>query len=109
MFAAADDLPDQRLQLPAAFHQVGGQVVEQIGVRGPLALGSGVLQAARDVGIRKIVLLSSECATGVLRITDGPRSSPDYLPIDEAHPLAVEPIAEQVAKLTLPDTQPGKR
>jgi len=46
-----------------------------------------VLQAARDVGIRKVVLLSSECATGVLRITQGPLSSPDYLPIDEAHPL----------------------
>ena len=46
-----------------------------------------VLQAARDLGIRKVVLLSSECATGALRITVGPRSAPDYLPIDEAHPL----------------------
>lgn len=46
-----------------------------------------VLQAAREVGIRKVVLLSSECATGVIRVTSGPRSNPDYLPIDEAHPL----------------------
>ena len=46
-----------------------------------------VLQAAREADIHKVVLVSSECATGVLSLTDSPGAVPDYLPIDEAHPL----------------------
>ena len=45
-----------------------------------------VFQAAKEEGIRKVVFLSSECATGIVTLTDCPRAIPDYLPIDEAHP-----------------------
>lgn len=46
-----------------------------------------VLQAARESGIRKIVLVSSECATGVTNLSNIRPAAPDYLPIDETHPL----------------------
>ena len=46
-----------------------------------------VLQAAREVGIHKVVLVSSEAATGIINLSDSRRAIPDYLPIDEAHPL----------------------
>ena len=45
-----------------------------------------VFQAAKEEGIRKVVYLSSECATGIVTLTDCPRAIPDYLPIDETHP-----------------------
>ncbi|MEX2199953.1 MAG: NAD(P)-dependent oxidoreductase [Dongiaceae bacterium] len=46
-----------------------------------------VLQAAREAGIRKVVLLSSESAVGVMNLSDAPSACPLYLPIDELHPL----------------------
>ena len=46
-----------------------------------------VLSAAADLGIRKVVLLSSECATGIINISRMPLARPEYLPIDEDHPL----------------------
>lgn len=45
-----------------------------------------VLHAAHVAGVRKVILCSSECATGV--VFADPRRPPAYLPIDEAHPLA---------------------
>jgi UDP-glucose 4-epimerase len=46
-----------------------------------------VLQAACEAGIGRIVLLSSECASGIINITGAQKCAPDYLPIDEDHPL----------------------
>jgi nucleoside-diphosphate-sugar epimerase len=46
-----------------------------------------VLHAAAALGIRKVVLLSSECATGIINISRLPLAKPEYLPIDEDHPL----------------------
>jgi len=46
-----------------------------------------VLRAARELGIRRVVMVSSETVSGVVNITNVPRSKPDYLPIDESHPL----------------------
>ena len=46
-----------------------------------------VLRAAEDLGIRKVVLISSECASGIINIQRMRQPCPDYLPIDEAHPL----------------------
>ena len=46
-----------------------------------------MLQAAREAGIRKVVLLSSESALGVMNLSDAPSACPLYLPIDELHPL----------------------
>ena len=46
-----------------------------------------VLRAARELGIRRVVMVSSETVSGVINITNVPRSKPDYLPIDESHPL----------------------
>ena len=46
-----------------------------------------VLRAARELGIRRVVLISSETVSGVINITNVERSKPDYLPIDERHPL----------------------
>ena len=46
-----------------------------------------VLHAARELGIRRVVVVSSETVSGVVNITNVPRSKPDYLPIDERHPL----------------------
>ena len=46
-----------------------------------------LLMAAEDLGIRKVVLISSECASGVINIQRMAQPCPDYLPIDEAHPL----------------------
>jgi nucleoside-diphosphate-sugar epimerase len=46
-----------------------------------------VLQAASELGIRKIVIISSETASGIINITRVPLAVPEYLPIDEAHPL----------------------
>jgi nucleoside-diphosphate-sugar epimerase len=45
-----------------------------------------VLQAASDTGVRKVVLVSSECAVGVVSLAHKP-SVPRYLPIDLDHPL----------------------
>lgn len=42
-----------------------------------------VLQAAEKVGIRRVVLCSSACASGVNEAR--PDFPPDYLPVDEAH------------------------
>lgn len=41
--------------------------------------------AAAEAGVRKFILISSECATGLCYQKD--ERPPDYLPIDEAHPL----------------------
>ena len=46
-----------------------------------------VLRAACDLGIKKVVLLSSECASGIINISGMPLARPDYLPVDENHPL----------------------
>jgi len=46
-----------------------------------------VLQAARETGVRKVVLLSSESATGTMNLSNVRPAVPDYLPIDEDHPL----------------------
>jgi UDP-glucose 4-epimerase len=46
-----------------------------------------VLQAAGELGIRKVVIISSETASGIINITRVPPAAPDYLPVDEAHPL----------------------
>ena len=46
-----------------------------------------VFRAASDLDIRKMVLLSSECGSGIINISHMPLAKPDYLPIDEAHPL----------------------
>ncbi|MBL26221.1 MAG: hypothetical protein CMM50_01540 [Rhodospirillaceae bacterium] len=46
-----------------------------------------LLHTAREVGIRKVVLISSETASGVINITHVPQAKPEYLPIDEKHPL----------------------
>ena len=68
------------------------------------ALGTwNVLEAARDLGIRKIVMMSSECASGVISLWRSPPPCPDYLPIDEAHPLRPrEPygVSKQVGEIT---------
>ncbi|HKQ95670.1 MAG TPA: NAD(P)-dependent oxidoreductase [Aestuariivirgaceae bacterium] len=45
-----------------------------------------VLQAASETGVRKVVLVSSECAVGVVSLANTP-SVPRYLPIDLDHPL----------------------
>jgi nucleoside-diphosphate-sugar epimerase len=42
-----------------------------------------VLEAARQAGVRRVVVASSVAATGI----DVPGTAPLYLPIDEAHPL----------------------
>jgi len=47
-----------------------------------------LLEAAHRLGIRRVVLLSSETTTGVITVRRVPRMRPDYLPIDENHPLA---------------------
>jgi len=46
-----------------------------------------VLQTARELGIRKIVIMSSECASGIINVYRRLPSCPDYLPVDEDHPL----------------------
>ena len=46
-----------------------------------------VLQGARSLGIRRMVIVSSETVSGIINITHVPQAKPDYLPIDEAHPL----------------------
>jgi nucleoside-diphosphate-sugar epimerase len=46
-----------------------------------------VLSAVADLGIQKVVLLSSECATGIINISRMELAKPEYLPIDEDHPL----------------------
>ena len=46
-----------------------------------------VFEAARDLGIRKIVTMSSECASGIINVYRRPPPCPDYLPVDEAHKL----------------------
>lgn len=46
-----------------------------------------LLQVAEELAIRKVVLLSSECSSGIININGMRQSRPDYLPIDEAHPL----------------------
>lgn len=47
-----------------------------------------VLDAAHRLGIRRVVLLSSETTSGIITVRRVPRMRPDYLPIDESHPLA---------------------
>lgn len=47
-----------------------------------------VLHAAYEAGVAKVVLCSSECATGLCY--GGRGKAPDYLPVDEAHPLRPE-------------------
>jgi UDP-glucose 4-epimerase len=46
-----------------------------------------VLHAAQELGIGKVVLISSECASGIINISRVRQVPPDYLPIDEAHRL----------------------
>ncbi len=59
-----------------------------------------VLQAAHETGVSKVVLLSSECATGTVTLSGAAPSIPDYLPIDEEHPLRPND-AYGVSKLAL--------
>ena len=52
------------------------------------ALGTwNVLRAARQLGIRRVVIISSEMVSGVIAAMHTPQSKPEYLPVDEAHPL----------------------
>lgn len=44
-----------------------------------------VFQAAEDAGVRKVLATSSDAATGLLY--NPPGYMPQYLPVDEAHPL----------------------
>lgn len=46
-----------------------------------------VFQAAEECGVSKVVLMSSECATGVVTLSDNRPAMPSYVPIDEAQPL----------------------
>ena len=46
-----------------------------------------VLEVAADFGIRKVVLISSECSSGIINISGIDNARPDYLPVDEDHPL----------------------
>jgi len=46
-----------------------------------------VLEAAREANVRKVVLISSECASGIINISGVQKAMPEYLPIDEDHPL----------------------
>lgn len=45
-----------------------------------------VLKTAEELGIQKVVLISSECASGIINIQRMEQSCPDYLPIDKTHP-----------------------
>jgi len=47
-----------------------------------------VLQVAEQLGIRKVVIMSSECSSGIININRMPQARPQYLPIDEDHPLS---------------------
>ena len=46
-----------------------------------------VMQAAFETGVRRLVLISSECAVGAVNLANLPPSAPSYLPIDDDHPL----------------------
>lgn len=46
-----------------------------------------VLEVAAGLGIRKVVLISSECSSGIINISGIGNACPDYLPVDEDHPL----------------------
>jgi nucleoside-diphosphate-sugar epimerase len=48
-----------------------------------------LLEAAREAGVRRIAFASSNCVLGHCARVSGP-FVPEYLPIDEAHPSAVE-------------------
>ena len=62
------------------------------------------VQAAREAGIRKIVLASSISATGIGEMR--PDFLPEYLPVDEAH--AMKPVhAYGVSKLVVEDVARG--
>lgn len=61
-----------------------------------------VFQAALDTGVRRVVHISSECATGLCYQRN--EVPPRYLPVDEAHPLVPKDpyslgkqVSEQVA------------
>ena len=61
-----------------------------------------VLHAARQLGIRRVVIISSETVSGVITVTNVPQSKPDYLPIDETHPLHPREtygVSKQVAEV----------
>ena len=62
-----------------------------------------VLEAARELGISKFVLISSECASGIINVYRRPPPAPDYLPVDEAHelrPPETYGLSKQVAEIT---------
>lgn len=46
-----------------------------------------VMQAAFETGVRRMVLISSECAVGAVNLANLRPSPPRYLPIDHDHPL----------------------
>jgi UDP-glucose 4-epimerase len=46
-----------------------------------------VLQVAKELKIKKVVLVSSECATGIITLSGARGALPEYLPVDEFHPL----------------------
>jgi len=49
-----------------------------------------VFHAASRAGVKKIILISSECVTGLCYQKD--ECPPDYLPIDEEHPLRPDEV-----------------
>ena len=62
-----------------------------------------VLRVASELGIGRIVLISSECSSGIINITGVGNASPDYLPVDEDHPLRPSDtygLTKQLAEVT---------
>jgi len=64
-----------------------------------------VLRAASELGIRRVVLISSECASGIINIRGSLGVAPEYLPVDEHHPLRPtdtyglsKKLAEEIAR-----------
>ena len=82
-----------------------GVPAEPEGYFGVNVMGTwNTVQAAREAAIRKVVLASSVSATGLGEMR--PDFPPDYLPVDEAHPM--KPAhAYSVSKLVVEDIARG--
>jgi nucleoside-diphosphate-sugar epimerase len=62
-----------------------------------------VLEAARELGIGKVVIMSSECASGIINLYRKPPPCPDYLPVDEDHalrPPETYGVSKQINEIT---------